>query len=69
MSNVKIILTPEEASALNKVKGDYMINPKSYAYYYMWVGILALRGYGRLPLFSFQLPKYIDNNTYRFCYE
>jgi hypothetical protein len=64
MNDVKIELTPEEASALAKVKEDYLLNHKSLAYYYMWVGILALRGCKKLPMFSFQLPKYIDDNIY-----
>lgn len=67
-NDVKIVLTPEESAALNRVREDYLFNRKSYAYYYMWVGILALRGCGRLPQFSFQLPKYIDNNTYLYRY-
>ncbi len=57
---MEIILTPEEFVAVTRTA---YTKPSEHALYYVWMGILALRGITDLPMSLHNIKK-VSKNTY-----
>jgi hypothetical protein len=54
---MEIVLTPTERNVLMNSRNDNMS-------YYIWCGILALRGH-KLPMFIHECPSHVEGYTYK----